>query len=108
MRPYDRVIMIELNELVPRLMDRWIADGSLPNFKALHDRSLRFITEADVQQPSELEPWIQWYSIHTGLAYDQHGVKHLTDGPHAAHKDIYETLLEAGLKAGCLGSMNVK
>lgn len=107
-RPYERVIMIEFNELVPRLMDRWIADGSLPSFKALRDRSLQFTTEADVSSPADLEPWIQWYSVHTGLSYDQHGVFHLTDGPHAKHRDIFDVLGDAGLKLGCCGSMNVK
>lgn len=107
-RPYERVIMIEFNELVPRLMDEWIADGSLPNFKALRDRSLQFITEADVQKPEELEPWIQWYSVHTGLSYEQHGVFHLTDGPRAKHRDMFDILGDAGLKLGCCGSMNVK
>ena len=107
-RPYERVVLIEFNELVPRLMDRWIADGSLPNFKALRDRSLRFISEADVASPADLEPWIQWYSIHTGLSFEQHGVFHLTDGPRAKHRDVFDVLGDAGFKLGCCGSMNVK
>lgn len=107
-RLYDRVIMIEFNELVPKLMDRWIAEGALPNFKALRDRSLQFISEVDVTSPADLEPWIQWYSIHTGLAFDQHGVFHLTDGPHAPHRDLYQILGDEGFKLGCFGSMNVK
>ncbi len=107
-KPYERVVLVEFNELVPRLMDAWIADGSLPNFKALRDSSVRFISEADVKTPSELEPWIQWYSVHTGLSFEQHGVFHLTDGPRATHKDIFDVLGDAGLKLGCCGSMNVK
>lgn len=107
-RPYERVLLVEFNELVPRLMDRWIADGSLPNFKALRDRSLQFISETDVKTPSELEPWIQWYSVHTGLSFEQHGVFHLTDGPRAKHKDLFDVLGDAGLKLGCCSSMNVK
>jgi hypothetical protein len=107
-RPYDRVLMIEFNELTPRLMDGWIAEGALPNFKALRDRSLRFISEADVSTPRELEPWIQWFSVHSGLAYDQHGVFHLTDGPHARHRDVFDVLGDEGLSLGCFGSMNAK
>ena len=106
--PARRVIQIEFNELVPRLMDQWIADGSLPNFKALRDRSLRYISEADVDTPSELEPWIQWYSAHTGLSYGQHGVFHLTDGPRAQHRGVFDILGDAGFTLGCCGSMNVK
>jgi Type I phosphodiesterase / nucleotide pyrophosphatase len=107
-RPYERVLLIEFNELVPHLMERWIADGSLPNFKALRDRSVQFVSQADVASPAELEPWIQWYSIHTGLSYDQHGVFHLTDGPRAKHRDVFDILGDAGKKLGCFGSMNVK
>jgi hypothetical protein len=106
--PWRRVIMVEFNELVPHLMEKWTADGSLPNFRALRDRSLQFITEADVETPGELEPWIQWYSVHTGLAYDQHGVFHLTDGPRAKHRDVFDILGDAGFRLGCFGSMNVK
>lgn len=108
MKPFDRVLLIELNELVPSLMSRWIGEGVLPNFKALRDRSLQFVSEADVTSPLVLEPWIQWYSIHTGLAYDQHGVFHLTDGPHAPHRDLYQILGDEGMRLGCFGSMNVK
>jgi hypothetical protein len=107
-QPYERVIMVEFNELVPHLMDRWIGEGALPNFKALRDRSQRFITEADVASPANLEPWIQWYSVHTGLSFDQHQVFHLTDGPRAKHRDVFDVLGDAGLKLGCCGSMNVK
>src|SRR5262245_39928826 len=103
-----RVLQIEFNELVPQLMDKWIADGSLPNFKALRDRSLQFVSTVDVESPGELEPWIQWYSVHTGLSYDQHGVFHLTDGPRAKHRDIFDVLGDAGFTLGCCGSMNVK
>jgi hypothetical protein len=102
------VLLIEFNELTPHLMDQFIADGDLPNFKALRERSATALTNADVEEPVNLEPWIQWYSLHSGLTFDQHGVFHLTDGPHAPHKDIFELLIEQGLTVGCGGSMNVK
>jgi hypothetical protein len=102
------VIVLELNELCPPLLDRWMADGSLPNFKRLHDGSDVFRTEADVTEPDKLEPWIQWYSIHTGLPYDQHGVYHLTDGARADHPDIWRTVIAAGRTACSFASMNVR
>ncbi len=82
-------------------------DGTLPNFKALHDRAQVFVTQADVNDPGLLEPWIQWYSLHTGLAYDQHGVFHLTEGTQAKHEDIYTSLRKAGRRVASFGSMNV-
>ena len=99
---------MEFNELCPPLLERWMAEGRLPNFKRLYQHSDVFVTNADVKDPAQLEPWIQWYSTHTGLAYDQHQVFHLTDGARAAHEDIYRTLLQAGKKVSCFAGMNVR
>ncbi len=103
-----KVILLEFNELCPPLLARWIADGKLPNFKRFYEASHVFTTLADETNPDYLEPWIQWYSLHTGLGYQQHGVFHLTDGPMADHKDIWQMLADNGLKIGNCGSMNAK
>lgn len=102
-----RLIALELNELCPGLLARWMADGSLPNFKRLHDSSEVFTTRADVDEPALLEPWIQWYSVHTGLPYDQHRVFHLTEGKRGGHDDVYRILLAAGRRVASFASMNV-
>jgi hypothetical protein len=102
-----KIILLEFNELCPALLDRWMAEGELPNFTRLRRASHAFITEADVADPAMLEPWIQWYSIHSGLAYDQHRVFHLTDGPRAGFIDIYQALIGAGRTVGSVASMNV-
>jgi hypothetical protein len=102
-----RLIALELNELCPALLQRWMAEGSLPNFKALHDQSDVFVTQADVDEPALLEPWIQWYSVHTGLPYDQHRVFHLTEGKTGGHDDVYRILMAAGRRVASFASMNV-
>jgi len=101
-----RIIVLEFNELCPELLQRWMADGSLPNFKHFYDASQAYIAHADVDLP--LEPWIQWYSMHTGLSYPQHHVRHLTDGPRVKHEhsDIWRVLLDAGYRVANCGSMN--
>jgi hypothetical protein len=103
-----RVILIEYNELCPPLLDRWMAAGYLPNFKKLYDRSSVFTTEADETGETVLEPWIQWYSIHTGLPYREHHVFHLTDGAQACHPDIWRILHERGKQVWNCGSMNCR
>jgi hypothetical protein len=100
------IIFAEFNELCPWLINQWMAEGLLPNFKALHDRSTVFETRADVDDPGQLEPWIQWYSLHTGLAYAQHGVFHLTEGAEAKHLDLWHAARSAGRKVGSFASMN--
>ncbi len=102
------IIFLEFNELCPRLLDNWMRAGELPNFKALHDTSQIYITNVDVEDPLYLEPWIQWYSMHTGLSYEQHGIFHLTDGPRAGHADIWRLLIAAGYRVGNCGSMNAR
>lgn len=76
----QRLILIEFNELCPPLLEQWMSQGLLPNFKRFYEASQIFVTEADEIEPTTLEPWIQWYSIHTGLSYGQHKVFRLTDG----------------------------
>jgi len=104
----DALILIEFNELCPSLLTRWMNEGQLPNFKTFHDASQVFVTEADVKESVNLEPWIQWYSLHTGLSYYQHGVFHLSDGPKHNHKDIWQVLLDHKKKVGNFSSMNAK
>ena len=102
------IFVMEFNELCPPLLTRWMAEGKLPGFARLAARSDRFTTLADAPEGVHLEPWIQWYSAHTGLAWDQHGVFHLTDGPRADHADIYRTMIAAGRRVSSFASMNVK
>ncbi len=103
-----RIIQIEFNELCPHLLDRWMGEGKLPNFKRFYDASQAFVSEADAGPGPYLEPWVQWYSMHTGLHYQQHHVAHLTDGPRAGHRDIWQALIAEGRRVGCCSSMNVK
>lgn len=103
-----RLIFAEFNELCPWLIERWMDEGKLPNFRRLQRQSVTFTTTADVTDPADLEPWIQWYSLHTGLSFDQHGVFHLTEGAKAEHDDLWHAAHRAGLKVGSFASMNTR
>lgn len=100
------LIVLEFNELCPPLLEKWMTSGDLPNFRKFHDAAAVFVTEPDTTKPHELEPWIQWYSIHTGLPFHEHGVFHLTDGPGAGHTNIWQILNQAGFDTGNISSMN--
>lgn len=103
-----KVLLLEFNEICPPLLDRWMAEGKLPNFAALHARSQVFTTEADEHDPANLEPWIQWYSIHTGLPFREHKVFRLTDGPRSPHEDLWLRLQAAGKSVMNCSSMNAR
>lgn len=104
----QKVILVEFNELCPALLSRWMKSGDLPNFKRLHDCSDVYISSADEVEPDALEPWIQWYSIHTGLPFSAHKVFHLTDGPRAGHPDIWSLLHDGGKSVWNCSSMNAR
>lgn len=104
----SKILLLEFNEICPPLLDKWMGEGKLPNFAQLYNSAQVFTTIADVFDPDCLEPWIQWYSIHTGLPYDEHKIFHLTDGPKADHPDIWRRLQALGKSVMNCGSMNAR
>ncbi|HET8826329.1 MAG TPA: hypothetical protein VFM77_14420 [Terriglobales bacterium] len=101
------VILLEFNELSPALMDTFINQGYLPNFRRLRDTSQVFTTDAEEVAPN-LDPWIQWVSVHSGLSYDEHGIFHLGDGHKLAVKSLWDMIAAEGKTVWVCGSMNIK
>jgi len=100
------LIVLEFNELTPRLMDQFINEGLLPNFARLRSESHVFVTDAAEHQDL-LDPWIQWVTIHSGLSYAEHGVAHLNEGDKLTEPRVWDIVSRAGLKVWICGSMNV-
>lgn len=98
--------MLELNELTPRLLFRFIEEGHLPNFKSLYDCSHAFITDA-AEEIHALNPWVQWYTVHTGVKYDVHKVLLLGEGYKQDRDTLPDILSRAGRKVWICGSMNI-
>jgi hypothetical protein len=99
------VIVLEFNELTPALLDRFMAAGDLPGFARLRAESAVCITDAEETAPN-LEPWIQWVTVHTGLTYQEHGVFLLGDGARLKAPQIWDVVADAGERAWVCGSMN--
>jgi hypothetical protein len=102
-----KTILMEFNELSPVLMEKFIAAGKLPNFKRFYEGSQVFTTEADAPAP-DLEPWIQWVSVHSGVPYDEHQIHHIGDGHKLQRKSIWDLLSDHGESVWVCGSMNIK
>jgi hypothetical protein len=100
-----RVILLEFNELSPTLIQQFIQQGVLPNFARLHRESYTYVTEAEETEPN-LEPWIQWVTVHTGLSYKQHGVFTLGDGHKLDAPRVWDLVSNAGRRVLVFGSMN--
>jgi hypothetical protein len=100
-------LMLELNEVNFEYVDRYIAKGKLPNFKAF------FATHGYAETTSEasyeqLEPWIQWVTAHTGKSFAEHGVFRLGDIENCEIDQIWEQLARNGVKVGAVSPMNAK
>jgi hypothetical protein len=101
-----RVILLEFNELSPDLMKRFMAMGQLPNFQRLYDESHVYVTEA-AERGWELNPWVQWVTVHSGLDYRDHGIIELDEGGKLNAKRVWDVVSESGFPVWVCGSMNV-
>jgi hypothetical protein len=101
--PRKRLILLEFNELCPSLIDKFIAEGILPNFEALRDASERFVTSA---ADEVLEPWIQWVTVHTGVPLAEHGILDLDEADKLVHSPFWEAFEEDNVLL--MSPMNVK
>lgn len=97
------VLVLELNELCPPIIEKMMAEGELPNFRKLHDKSDVYVTHTD--DPT-LEPWVQWPTFHTGQTEAVHGAKELDEGHLIKTRRIWDALAEQGQDSLIFGSMN--
>jgi hypothetical protein len=101
-----KLILLELNEINFDVVEKYIAmDAKLfPSLKRLLASS-RIRTSSE-KQHEELEPWIQWASVHTGKTFAEHGIFRLGDIVSAGVPQIFEQLEHAGYKVGAISAMN--
>lgn len=103
-----RVILLELNEINFDVVNKYIvANGErFPALKRLlNGPGIRTTAEKKYE---ELEPWIQWPSVHTGKSYPEHGVFRLGDIVGSGVPQIFEQLEQAGYKVGAISAMNAE
>jgi Type I phosphodiesterase / nucleotide pyrophosphatase len=99
----QRLILLEFNELCPHLVDRFIDEGALPNFKRLREASETFITHTNDEV---LEPWTQWVTVHTGVPFSEHGIRDLDEAEKVTHNTFWDDLADENVLL--MSPMNVK
>lgn len=104
--PQRPLILLEFNELSPVLMDRFIGQGALPNFARFRSEAECHVTDAGEDSPN-LNPWIQWVTVHSGQSFAQHKVFHLGDAAARKVPMIWDHVGAAGHSAWVCGSMNI-
>jgi hypothetical protein len=100
------VLMLELNELCPPLLDRFISEGHLPNLARLRDESLAYTTEAEETQ-GHLDPWIQWITVHTGASFEEHGIFKLGEGARLRRPTVADLVAQDDRDVWLCGPMNL-
>jgi hypothetical protein len=98
-------MLLEFNELCPSLMDQFMAAGRLPHFKRLYQESAVYTTDAEATG-EDLNPWVQWVTVHTGLSIAEHNIHHLSEGHRLQTKAVWDLLSDAGHRVWVCGSMN--
>jgi hypothetical protein len=101
------LILLELNELTPSLLFRFMREGDLPNFQRFYDESHVYTTDAEASG-LDLNPWIQWVTVHSGLPPSDHGVFLLGEGGKLKAPGIADIVSAAGFCVWLCGSMNVR
>jgi|GEM_PF-1484865 len=107
-RQYDRVIMLELNEISRNAVDLLVQREKCINFRNINDSWIYKNTISETQYEN-IEPWIQWVTAHTGKSLNEHKIFRLGD----AEKELrfpqtWEMLSTQGISSAIVGSMNVK
>lgn len=99
------LVLIELNEINFDIVQKYQKDGlELPSFERI--MSGNFIKTQSEIQYEQLEPWIQWPSVHTGLSYNEHGIFRLGDAVLSDCKQVFELVESRGYQVGVISAMN--
>ena len=102
-----RLLFLQLNELNFDDIAAYAAQGKLPHFAELFARHgyVQTLSESDHEN---VNPWIQWPTVHTGLDYAEHGVFRLGDIVHTTYPHVYEVLERHGVSVAALSPFNAR
>lgn len=103
-----KTILLGLNELNFDYIKFYINQGLLPNFKRTFkiQPPIETVSENDYKL---LEPWVQWVTVHTGKAFNEHKVFRLGDIVNNPElPQIFEELEAEGLSVGAVSPFNAE
>ena len=100
-----KLVVLELNELNFDMVKEYAAAGEMPNFSRFIEAHGHAETTSEVSSV-ELEPWIQWVTVHTGKTFSEHRIFRLGDVETSQFPQIWEELEQSGLCVGAISPMN--
>lgn len=99
-----KLILVALNEINFDVVRSYLDKGkNLPGFEAILKGTIE--TEAESEYDN-LEPWIQWVSVHTGKNFNEHNIFRLGDFVNSSDEQFFEQVEEAGYSVGAITPMN--
>lgn len=111
-KPALSVLFFELNEAEKHFLERFVAEGKLPNFKRMIEGGAFLRTKVpdwDAGEPKAwrtISPWIIWPSVYTGLTPAEHGIVGFgQDTSSIQGKCVWDVLDAHGISTGVLGSL---
>ncbi len=100
-----KVLVVEINEITWNLIDPLIAEGKLPNLAYLKTHGA-WAAPMSVDLPPQLDPWITWTTVYTGVPQSQHNVFFLQQPPETIRaKRVWEICSDYGKSVGIYGSV---
>ena len=99
------LIFLVLNEVNFEFVEHYARHGKLPAFARLIETQGYARTRSE-DLYEQIEPWIQWFTVHTGKSFAEHRVFRLGDGAGAGVAQIWEELARRGLRVGAFSPMN--
>ena len=104
-----KLLLIQLNEINFDLVDKYLLaskENKFTNLRSIKNTYKFFDTYAESEYEN-LEPWIQWATIHLGKDFNQHRIFRLGDiVKYPEKKQIFETIEDKGFKVGAISPMN--
>ena len=100
-----KLVLIELNEINFDIVKKYLTKE---NFPILNEISNNLSVTKSEDEYSLLEPWIQWFTIHTGLSAKEHKIFRLGDGAKSLCTQFFEIIENFGYSVGAISPMNAR
>jgi len=102
------LLLFELNEINFDIVKKYIAKDPVrfPSLAKLF--KFTHICTTSEKKYNEIEPWIQWPSVHTIKKFSEHGIYRLGDIVGNNNAQIFEIIEKAGFTVGVVSAMNAE
>ena len=105
----NRLCHIEFNEVNFDLVSQYLDKYPSKRWKNIRQLvSLECVVTSSELEYENLEPWIQWASVHTGKSAAEHKVFRLGDINECPHEQVFELLESEDVSVGCISAMNAE